>query len=133
MTSGLRKTHQFAWILIAITVPVLIFFSIKNLAVFGTKKAQPVVVETPKSNPIKVIENDQIKTSLFDNSVEVIVKSTLKTSSSVVYTINEKGEKEKSLGQVTTVGIYNFTLDTTIKGIVIFDEIKEIEITKLLF
>jgi hypothetical protein len=133
MTSGQRKVHKFTWILMAIIIPVLIFFSIKNLDFSETKESTILVKQTSKKDAIKIAENEQIKASLFENSIEVIVKSTLKTSSTVVYAINENGEKGNPLGQVSTVGIYAFSTTNSIKGIVIFDEIKQTEITKLRF
>ncbi|MBL4606128.1 MAG: hypothetical protein JKY02_10845 [Flavobacteriaceae bacterium] len=133
MTSGQRKVHKFAWIMIAIAIPVLVFFSIRNLDFSGTKETKQIVVQASKENVLKVAENELIKANLFENSIEVIVKTPLKTPSSIVYSINKNGKKRTFLGQVATVGIYNFNLDTAAQGIVIFDAIKEVEITKLLF
>jgi hypothetical protein len=133
MTSGQRKVHKFAWILMAITIPILIFFSIKNLDFSETKESKTLVKQMSKKDALKIAENEQIGASLFENSIEIIVKSTLKTSSTVVYTMKESGEKGIALGQVSTVGIYTFSITNSIKGIVIFDEIKQTEITKLRF
>lgn len=133
MTSGQRKAHKVIWILIGITLPVLIFFSIRNLDFSITKKKTNISKRMPNADALKVAENEIVKVSLFENSIEVILKSSLKTSSSVVYTINENGEKGNALGQVSTVGIYDFTIKEKVKGIVIVDKIKEVEITKLTF
>lgn len=132
MTSGQRKAHKVIWILIGITLPVLIFFSIRNLD-FSEKKEQIPTEQTKNATYSTSAENDLIKVNSSANSIQVILKSSLKTSSSVVYTINENGEKGNALGQVSTVGIYDFTIKEKVKGIVIVDKIKEVEITKLTF
>jgi hypothetical protein len=132
MTSGQRKAHKVIWILIGITLPILIFFSMRGLD-FSDKKEQTPTEQTKNTTYSTSAENDLIKVNSSANSIQVILKSSLKTSSSVVYSINENGEKGKALGQVSTVGIYDFTIKEKIKGIVIFDKIKEVEITKLTF
>ena len=120
MTSGLRKVHKFSWVLIAIGGIVFLFFTIQEL------NFQPQ--ESSKTN-----ENEQIKISMRSHQVEVIVKSSLKTSSSVVYEVNSKGERGEALGQVGAVGIYTFNTNNPIQGIVIVDQIKDVELTKLNF
>ena len=120
MTSGLRKAHKFSWILIAVVGVVFLFFTIQQLN-FQTEEFS------------KVNENEQVKILMKNNQVEVIIKSSLKTSSSVVYALKENGEKGEALGQVGTVGIYRFNTTNPIKGIVIIDQIKDVELTKLDF
>lgn len=120
MTSGLRKAHKFSWIFIAVIGIVFLFFTIQQLN-FQTQK-------TGKTN-----ENEQVKISQNDNQVKVIVKSSLKTSSSVVYALKKNGERGEVLGQVGTVGIYTFNITNPIQGIVIIDQIKDVELTKLNF
>ena len=133
MTSGQRKAHKIVWVLIAIAIPILVFFSVKNLDFSITKKKANLFKRMPNADALKTVENETFKVSLFLDSTEIIVKSTLKASSAVVYTINESGEKGNALGQVSTVGIYTFKTISSIQGIIIFDEIKEVEIIKLLF
>ncbi len=120
MTSGLRKVHKFSWILITFVGVVFLFFTIQQLN-FQTKESS------------KINENEQIKILMKSNQVEVIIKSSLKTSSSVVYTLKENGERGEALGQVGTVGIYRFNTTNPIQGIVIVDQIKDVELTKLNF
>lgn len=132
MTSGQRKVHKFAWISIGIVIPVLIFFSIRNLD-FQEPQHSSAVIETTSEAAIKSVENEFLKLNLYSNSIEVIVKTSLKTPSAVVYTINENEIKERTLGQVSTVGIYRFNTNERAKGIIIFDGIKKTEITKLSF
>ena len=55
MNSGLRKAHTYIWLLLIVIVPIVIFFSIKNLTVFssesdnlsqikGSKKTAPHII-----------------------------------------------------------------------------------------
>jgi len=137
MTSGLRKAHKFIWLLIIIGIPTLILFSIKDLELFSSKNISLSEIEATKSNVIKVAENDLVKASLIkkDSSItiEVILKSTLKNPSSLVYELNKNDGKGKIIGQVTTVGIYSFKTQDSLNGIVIYDALKEKLISKLEF
>ena len=137
MISGLRKAHKYIWLLIAIGIPVLIVFSIKDLDVFSSKNLLLTEIEATKSNVIKVVENDLIKASLIKkdstNYIEVILKSTLKNPSSLVYGLDQNDEKGELIGQLTTIGIYNFELEQSLKGIVVYDALKETLISKLEF
>jgi len=137
MTSGQRKAHKYIWLLIAIGIPALIVFSIKDLDVFSSKSDSISKVEATKSNVIKIAENELIKASLIKMdstySIEVILKSTLKNPSSLVYELYKNDEKGELIGQLTTVGIYNFELKQSLKGIIIYDALKETLISKLEF
>ena len=136
MTSGLRKAHKYIWLLIAVSVPMLIIFSIKDLDVFSSKSDLTSEIESTKYNVIKVAENNLIKVSLIKkdatNSVEVILKSTLKNPSSLVYELQKNNEKGALIGQLTTVGIYNFNTKELLNGIVVYDSLKDVIITKIL-
>jgi hypothetical protein len=137
MTSGQRKAHKYIWLLIAIGIPILILFSIKDLDVFSSNNMSSSEIKATKSNVIKVAENDLIKVSLIKidstNSIEVILKSTLKNASSLVYELQKNNKKGKLIGQLTTVGIYNFQIKQALKGIVVYDALKETLISKIEF
>jgi len=137
MTSGLRKIHKYIWILIAFVIPILMVFSIKDLDMFSPSANSKSEITSTKSNAIKIAENDLIKASLIKkdstNSIEVILKSTLKYPSSILYEYNGNNKKGRLIGQLTTVGIYNFNVKESLKGIIIYDAIKEEVITKILF
>jgi len=137
MTSGLRKIHKYIWILIAFVIPILMVFSIKDLDVFSSSANSKSEIVSTKSNVIMVAENDLIKATLIKidstNSIEVILKSTLKHPSSILYEYDGNNEKGHLIGQLTTVGIYNFDVKESLKGIIVYDAIKEEVITKILF
>lgn len=133
MTSGLRKVHKYIWLLLLIIVPVIMFFSIKDLDIFSSENNATSQLKGSKKVNLKTFENDIVKASVFENHIEIILKSTLKNSSSIVYEMGEKGNKSDVLGQLTTAGIYNFVINNLPKGIIIYDELKQVEITKFSF
>ncbi len=130
MTSGLRKAHKYIWLLLIIIVPVIMFFSIKDLDLFSSKTNTASQLTGSKKMSLKSFENDIVKTAVFEGHIEIILKTTLKNSSSVVYEMDEKGNKSNVIGQLTTAGIYNFNINNLPKGIIIYDAIKQVEITK---
>ena len=131
MTSGLRKAHKYIWLLLAIAIPVLILFSIKDLDVSSSEIAS-YKFEASKSNVLKVAENELIKASLHSNSIEVILKSTLKNPSSILYAMDSNGNKDAVIGHITSSGIYNFEIADQPKGILLYDALKKEIITKLI-
>ncbi len=133
MTSGLRKAHKYIWLLLIIIVPVMMVFSIKDLEIFSSENNTTSQLKGSKKVSLKTSENDIIKASVFESHVEIILKSTLKNSSSVVYEMDEKGNKSGVIGQLTTAGIYNFNINILPKGIIVYDDLKDVEITKLSF
>lgn len=137
MTSGLRKAHKYIWLIIMVAVPILIFFSLKNLDIFYKKKNSVIPFESTKKNIVKVAENELIKASVINKDstyfIEIILKSTLKNASSVVYRMDKKGNKVNIIGQLTTAGIYNFNINNLPQGIIISDDLKHIDITKFSF
>jgi len=109
------------------------FFSIKDLDIFSSENNATSQLKGSKKVNLKTFENDIVIASVFENHIEIILKSTLKNSSSIVYEMGEKGNKSDVLGQLTTAGIYNFDINNLPKGIIIYDELKQVEITKFSF
>ena len=133
MTSGQRKAHKYIWMLLGIVIPVIILFSIKDLTVFSFKKDTSSKFELLMTDALKVAENDVIKAALFSDSITVILKRTLKNPSSILYSIDLEGNKEKVIGQLSTLGIYNLKITELPKGILLYDILKEKIITKIIF
>jgi len=133
MTSGLRKAHKYIWLLLIIVVPVIMYFSVKNLDVFSSVNNASSQLIGSKKVSLKSYENEIVRTSVFESHVEIILKSTLKNSSSIVYEMDKKGNKSNVIGQLTTAGIYNFDINNLPKGIIIYDDLKQVEITKFSF
>lgn len=130
MTSGLRKAHTYIWLVLIIIVPVIMFFSIKDLNVFSSENNTVSQHTDLKKDSLKSFENDIVKMAVFESHVEIILKTTLKSSSSIVYDVDEKGNKSNVIGQLTTAGVYKFNINNLPKGIIIYDDLKQVEITK---
>lgn len=132
MTSGLRKAHKYIWLVLAITIPVMMVFAMRNVTIFSSEKNKAskfeIATKTFQSN-----ENDLIKASLYSNRIEIILKKTLKNPTSIIYSIDKKGQKGPVIGQLTTSGIYTFEIAEVPHGITIFDALKGTEISKLTF
>ncbi len=133
MTSGLRKAHKLIWLLLLVIVPTLMFFSIRDLDIFSSENTSIPKYDGSNKANLNSYENDVVKATVFEAHVEIILKSTLKNSSAVVYDMNKQGERSTILGQLTTAGIYNFNINNLPKGIIIYDALKEVEITKFSF
>jgi|GEM_PF-2144461 len=133
MTSGQRKAHKYIWLLITLLIPLVIIFAVKDLNLFDSENKTGSTFEASKKKLIKQSENDLIKASLYESSIEIILKSTIKNSSAVVYATDTKGNRKDLIGQLTTTGIYNFNINNLPKGILIYDALKKENITKLTF
>lgn len=129
MTSGLRKLHFYSWVAIAVLGCVFLFFAIGGLD-FSSKENSSV---DNLDNTISLYarENDQIKVYRTPAKIRLVLKEELKASSSIVYALEKHGKKGKVLGQVTSLGEYVFDFSEEIQGILIFDPIKEVELTRL--
>ena len=132
MTSGLRKAHKYIWLLLIIIVPVIMFFSIKDLD-FSSSENDSITFETSKKNPLKTTENNLIRVTLYKDSIEIILKSTLKNASSIVYASKTSRIKKQIIGQLTSAGIYNFSIEKQPISILVYDELKDKLITKIDF
>ncbi len=137
MNYKLRKAHKYIWLFIIIVLPPLIMFSIKDLDLSSSKNTSIKNEKSSTNKLIKVSENELVKVSWLQKedmkSVEVILKTPLKSASSLVYTLTKNGEKGILIGSVSTVGIYQFDFQKPFDGIVIYDTLKETTITQLLF
>ena len=129
MTSGLRKAHRHIWLILVIAVPVLMVFAIKDLNFSKTNSGRSFNTEFTKKNTKPAFENDLIKVAFYSNSIELILKKTLKSASSIVYAVDNKGVKTV-IGQLTTSGKYQFDVTETPNNILIRDEIKDVLITQ---
>ncbi len=133
MDASQRKVHRIIWMSVAIVVPLFILFSIKDLH-FKTAEKKSSPVETASEELVlKTAENEFIKTILYEDHVEIILKSPLKNASSIVYTADTTGKPLKIIGQITASGIYNFDIQSAPEGIALYDGIRKTEITKILF
>ena len=137
MTSGLRKIHKYSWIAVAIILPILIWFSLKNRVVepLETKRSEAhgaLQVKAGLSHENEFISARRVEIAGV-SKLEIKVKTPLKHASSVVYALNEDSERGIVLGQLQGKGSYLFEAPLSLNGIIIYDPIKETEVTKLHF
>jgi len=133
MNSGLRKIHKYSWLLLLIIIPLIMFFSMKNLVLFESTKEDGISHSFSRTNPDRDFENDLIKVAFYPKSIEIILKTTLKNASSTVYAVHDNDEKQKVIGELTAAGIYTFKINDIPKNIMIYDNIKDVLITKTNF
>ena len=115
MTSGQRKAHKYIWLVLTMVVTMFLFFIISNLSF---------------SSVHEHAQEEQVVLQKEGNKVRILLNSPFRSSSSVVYGLTSEGNPGKPLGQLNGVGEYTFESEQNIKGIVIKDEIKGLEIYK---
>jgi hypothetical protein len=135
---NLIKMHRIIWLSIAIIVPVLLFLSIRNLN-FQNTDAQ--TLDSPQSEHGKVLKSKENKfliasiVQIQDNQMQldVRVKKPLEYPTLIIYTLGESGDRNKLIGQIGSKGKYRFTIGDNINGILLYDALKKITVTKLEF
>lgn len=133
MNSRQRKSHTFIWLFSVITVPLVMIFSVKDLDILSSKNNQKTKNEVSIEKRLDVVENSIIKATLYKTYVEIVLKSSLKNASSVVYELNSEGEKSTIIGQLSTAGIYRFSIHKLPNKLLIYDDLKQTNITKITF
>ena len=130
MNSGLRKAHKYTWLILLIIIPLIMFFSIKDLMIINSTNRTDLNQNYLKSIPDSKFENDLIKVAFYPKSIVIILKTTLKNASSTVYAIDDNNKKQKVIGQLTTAGIYTFEIYDIPNNIMLYDDIKNELITQ---
>tara|TARA_B110000967_G_C18895027_1_gene569989 strand:+ start:1483 stop:1824 length:342 start_codon:yes stop_codon:yes gene_type:complete len=108
-------------------------FSVKDLDILSSKNNQKTKNEVSIEKRLDVVENSIIKATLYKTYVEIVLKSSLKNASSVVYELNSEGEKSTIIGQLSTAGIYRFSIHKLPNKLLIYDDLKQTNITKITF
>ena len=130
MNSGLRKAHKYTWLILLIIIPVIMFFSVKDLMIIPSTSKTDLNQNYLKSIPDSKFENDLIKVAFYPKSIVIILKTTLKNASSTVYAVDDNHKKQKVIGQLTTAGIYTFEVNDIPNNIMLYDDIKNELITQ---
>ncbi|MEO1011703.1 MAG: hypothetical protein AAFX53_10390 [Bacteroidota bacterium] len=118
MIASQRKAHKFIWLGIAIVIPILLFFVIRNLDI------------SPAQTTVK---GDKIVAKKVGKTVEIKLGRSFVSPSAVVYELNPDGDPEKVLGQLKGAGDYSFEASKGTLGIRVVDEIKKEELFKIEF
>ena len=133
MTSGQRKAHKIIWLTLGIAVPIFMVFTIKDLDFENIKTNDTSITEESSSKPAKTAENELLKADVHKGHIDIVLKSPLKTPSALLYELNKEGSKGRLLGQLKAVGIYKFNIADIPNGLLVYDPLKELEITKITF
>lgn len=118
MISGQRKAHKFIWVLLAVGLPILLFFIIRNLDFSSTQTYS---------------QKNQIDAKMKEGKVEIELNTPFASPSAVVYELNQGGKKGHVLGQLEGMGTYTFQASENSMGILVLDEIKNEELLKMEF
>ena len=137
MTSGLRKAHKLIWLFLIIVIPIIMFFSVKNLDFYAQQESNSIPSELDSYENFETDKNDILNAVISRTEDSIVVtleiKTPLKAPSAEVYEIDENGKKSLYLGQLSIVKTYNFNVSSEATGILIYDALKDTEITKLIF
>lgn len=134
MDAQLRKRHKYIWLVLAVVLPVLLVFVIKDLD-FSSQKA--ITEQLARGSILKEIKTDAIHATLRKQDsgylLEVNLKQPLQSASNLLQGVVGTSKDVFVIGQLEGVGLYRFDLDRDIDGIMIYDAFKEQEIQKLEF
>ncbi len=136
MIASQRRAHKLIWLVIAVLVPIFLFFTIKNLTFSPPTNAQEANIGFAYSDFYKKVENEFVSMVFYGderNHLELYVKKPLKSASSIVYALDKSGNKAHVLGKISGTGKYRFDAKIGISGILIHDVLKNREILKLHF
>ena len=119
MIASQRKAHKRIWLCMAIVIPVLLFFAVRNLTLTGT------VDSTSPSEPLKA--------QFDEDRITITLKTSFKGASAVVYGLDKEGKPGRPLGQLLGPGTYCFWTLDDLMGVVVVVEIKEQELHQIEF
>ncbi|MFS4456319.1 hypothetical protein [Maribacter sp. 2304DJ31-5] len=136
MTAGQRKAHKFIWLCIVTVIPVILFLAVKDLNFTASNENLLLDRASNGASVSKQIKNNMINVDLMINGngkvINILLKKPLRSTSSLVYVL-ENGKRGELLGQLSGVGKYSFETMVDLEGILVYDAIKEVEISKLFF
>lgn len=135
MNKGQRRTHRTTWLLIAVSIPVLIFIALNGRSFVDMNDF--ITSDLMEKGTSLVIEREGFSTAIVTENKRsqllINLNQPLKHPSALVYTIDDNGNMDELLGQLQGVGTYSFDLPEAFSGILIYDKIKDVEIEKMVF
>lgn len=126
-----RKVHWYIWTSLFLVIPVMVIISIQDLNFSDEKAAQPINTTILEESSMPDYEDDHLKVMIDVNSMSVLLKQPFKNASATIYAVDVQGVKN-ALGQLTTSGVYQFSLTESPDHFIIRDELKDILITKII-
>ena len=119
MMASQRKAHRFIWLGMALVIPVLLYFAVRNLTfIHPTADAPP---------------SEILNAKLGAGEITITLNRSFKSASAVVYGFNKEGRLGSPLGQLLEAGTYSFKTSDGMIGFVVVDMIKEQELYKVKF
>ena len=118
MIASQRKAHKIVWLLLTLFMVAFLFLTVPQLN-FSTSEQDP--------------SKETVLVTQRNNQVMVSVNKPLKSASSLIYELTEKGERGRYLGQIRGTGLYAYTIGSTAHGLIIIDRIKNEELFKTTF
>ncbi|MEO0572062.1 MAG: hypothetical protein AAF039_10195 [Bacteroidota bacterium] len=119
MIAGQRKAHKLIWLGMALAIPIVLFFAVRNLtfteAISGTSPS------------------GQLKARFDTDRITITLNTSFKSPSAVVYALDKEGKIGRPLGQLSAPGTYSFRTSDKVIGVVVVDKIKEQELYKIKF
>jgi hypothetical protein len=121
-----------------LVIPIMIYFSIKDLQYFPKHDHALISNKFPVSERIKFAEDEFIKAALYglgseNVQLEITLKNPLKHPIVAVHILDENYTKGDFIGLLNSASKYYFPAYPSIKGILLYDTIKDEVITKLEF
>lgn len=135
MTPELINRHWKIWSTLAVIIPLGIITATRNLNIH----IHPFEEQAPYRKatiPGAAFENERL--ILTKNKLEkttlltIVMKEPLKHPSTTVYGIN-KEQSRQLLGQISSTGTYQFESEEDWNIVLLYDEIKKLEIDKIKF
>ncbi|WP_394750831.1 hypothetical protein [Spongiimicrobium salis] len=130
MTSNLRKAHKIIWLLLLITVPVTLVFSV--IGISGSPLTDADFSGQITEEQEAILDNDQFFIGLNEkehsNNLRIILKKSLSSPTPIVYGISATSNEASSLGALGEKGVYAFSVDHAVKRIRIYDDLKKVEL-----
>ena len=133
MNANQRQKHTIIWILLSIGLPILMYFSISMRSDFKPESNSLKNYEQLRATADKTYENELLLVFVKGEQMHLQLKQPLKSASTVLYAIDSNGNSTRVLGQLNIQSDYMFELPNNIAGIQLFDTLKNMEISKVLF
>jgi hypothetical protein len=136
--SNISRLHRTIWMVLILVIPIMIYFSIKDLQYFPKHDHALISNKFPVSERIKFAEDEFIKAALYglgseNVQLEITLKNPLKHPIVAVHILDENYTKGDFIGLLNSASKYYFPAYPSIKGILLYDTIKDEVITKMEF
>lgn len=132
MIASQRKAHKLIWLAMVLAIPVLLFLSLGDVNFFKSQTGRrPLNIQNGLSEVSTT--NNYLSVKHSGSRLHIVVKKPIRSTSTLLYELNAKGERGMEIGQLQGVGNYAFSISPNAKGLLVVDSIKSEELFKLEF